>query len=498
MSMYPSEPSVSTSNGKMEEVVGSASSALLGKSRPSKAPELNLVERRNWMIHIHFIRKEFDTCKALLKEQLQETNDMCEYACYIQGLILRSEGSIQHSFEMFQRCRELNPQNVDNLRQMARSLFLLGRFDMAVAAYTQAEKEASSTPDWEIFYSKGLCYKHLKQLAAAREALRRSLQLHQHERTYDQLGQVALLQGDLQEAIATYQQATEQFPESAELLTSLGLLYMRAGQHQQAFEQLGSALAHQADSTAAILAAGSMMQGHGEFDVALSKYRVAARASAESPPLWNNIGMCFFGKKKYVATISCLKRANYLSPFDWKVLYNLSLVHLTMQQYASAFQFASAAVNLRPDHGPIYLLLAVALTHLDDPESAEQAYGAALAAQPTEPAVPLNLAVLLHALGRHAESRSQLAEYERRAAGAQPPPELAETAARLAGLLSGASTSGLPSISGASTSGLPSISGASTSGLPSISGASTSGLPSISGASTSGLPSISGAAQRPH
>jgi hypothetical protein len=51
----------------------------------------------------------------------------------------------------------------------------------------------------------------------------------------------------------------------------------------------------------AILAAGSMMQTHGDFDVALTKYRVVACAIPESPPLWNNIGMCFFGKKKYVA-----------------------------------------------------------------------------------------------------------------------------------------------------------------------------------------------------
>ena len=29
----------------------------------------------------------------------------------------------------------------------------------------------------------------------------------------------------------------------------------------------------------------------------------------ESPQLWNNIGMCFFGKKKHVAAVSCLKRA---------------------------------------------------------------------------------------------------------------------------------------------------------------------------------------------
>ena len=56
--------------------------------------------------------------------------------------------------------------------------------------------------------------------------------------------------------------------------------------------------------------------------------------------------------------ISCLKRAHYMSPFDWKVLYNLGLVHLTMQQYASAFHFLSAAINLNPRMGDLYMLLA--------------------------------------------------------------------------------------------------------------------------------------------
>ncbi|KAB7498889.1 Bardet-Biedl syndrome 4 protein, partial [Armadillidium nasatum] len=113
---------------------------------------------------------------------------------------------------------------------------------------------------------------------------------------------------------------------------------------------------------------------HQDYDVALSKYRIAALNIPESPPLWNNIAMCFFGKKKYVAAISCLKRANYLAPFDWKILYNLGLVHLTMQQYASAFHFLSAAVNLRPTKGHIFMLLAVTLTYLDDEENAKQAY----------------------------------------------------------------------------------------------------------------------------
>lgn len=67
--------------------------------------------------------------------------------------------------------------------------------------------------------------------------------------------------------------------------------------------------------------------------------------------------LCFFCLFLSQA-ISCLKRANYLSPFDWKVLYNLGLVHLTMQQYASAFHFLSAAINLNPRMGELYMLLA--------------------------------------------------------------------------------------------------------------------------------------------
>ncbi len=56
--------------------------------------------------------------------------------------------------------------------------------------------------------------------------------------------------------------------------------------------------------------------------------------------------------------ISCLKRAIYLSPFEWKILYNLGLVHLTMQQYASAFRYLNSAVNFRPKEAIIYSLMA--------------------------------------------------------------------------------------------------------------------------------------------
>lgn len=49
--------------------------------------------------------------------------------------------------------------------------------------------------------------------------------------------------------------------------------------------------------------------------------------------------MCFFGKGKYVAAVACLKRAVYITPFEWIISYNLGVVHLTtgaMPSFATA------------------------------------------------------------------------------------------------------------------------------------------------------------------
>ena len=71
------------------------------------------------------------------------------------------------------------------------------------------------------------------------------------------------------------------------------------------------------------------------------KYRIAAQINPHSAQLWNNIGMCFLGKQKFVASIACLKRALYFDPFEWIIAYNLGLVHLHIQQPLSAFMYFS-------------------------------------------------------------------------------------------------------------------------------------------------------------
>jgi Bardet-Biedl syndrome 4 protein len=50
-----------------------------------------------------------------------------------------------------------------------------------------------------------------------------------------------------------------QFPENSELLTTIGLLYIRLGQNNQAFQFLGNSLSYDSRKYKTILALGSII-----------------------------------------------------------------------------------------------------------------------------------------------------------------------------------------------------------------------------------------------
>ena len=133
----------------------------------------------------------------------------------------------------------------------------------------------------------------------------------------------------------------------------------------------------------------------------------------DSSELWNNIGMCFFGKQKYVAAIACLKRALYLDPFQWIAAFNLGLVNLNTKQYASAYHFFSVAINLKPDFSNSYMYLGITLNHLNDFESACQAFQKALKLEQQDCTIFLNFALVLYNNGLTEESKQMFEHSEK-------------------------------------------------------------------------------------
>ena len=367
-------------------------------------------ERRNWLIHVLYTRQEFTECLALIEEQLRECQGLCEYALYVKGLIKRGQGELQESLSLFQAATMISPQRANNLKQVGRSLFLLGRHKAAVDVYNEAAQHFDD--DWEILHHTGLCYTHLKLFTEAEEAFRRANVNQRHDCTYLQLGRLYTLQERYEAAIELYLEALEFSPENTELLTTVGLLYLRIGENFKAFDYLGNSLTLDPRDPRAILAAGSIIQDHQDYDVALSKYRVAAAQIPNSAQLWNNVGMCFFGKKNFVAAISSLRRALQLAPFEWIIAYNLGIIFLHAGQYASAFHYLSASINLKSDFASSYVYLAVWLSRVDDYDNACAAYEKALTME-SDHVFELNYAITLYNHKDYTASRAHLAAFEK-------------------------------------------------------------------------------------
>ena len=69
------------------------------------------------------------------------------------ALIRRQQGQIQESLQLFQAATCLNPNNVANLKQVGRSLYLLGKHKAAIDVYNEAWK--IGIEDWEIWHNQG-------------------------------------------------------------------------------------------------------------------------------------------------------------------------------------------------------------------------------------------------------------------------------------------------------------------------------------------------------
>ncbi|XP_030755352.1 Bardet-Biedl syndrome 4 protein homolog, partial [Sitophilus oryzae] len=213
------------------------------------------MEKLNWLMHLQHIRGEIDFCKKIINLELARSDGKNEYAFFKQGSILKEEGHIQEALEIFQKCLKLNPDNAIILREMAKCLYDMRRFRLALNAYLEAESLLKN-PDWKLCYFIAQCYLKLGNIEKAKEYAHKSVKMGKQEESYGLLMKILVSERDLKSAIAVSNAATECCPDSVNMLTESGLLYLKAGQSQYAFERLSQALALEPSHSKALLGIG--------------------------------------------------------------------------------------------------------------------------------------------------------------------------------------------------------------------------------------------------
>lgn len=185
----------------------------------SKWPnDLSSIDKYNWLLHVMYGRGEYDRIQQFIRAQSQRNS----YMTYVQALVYRQEGRIVEALDLFQTCVIQNPSLV-HIKQVAKSLSLLGRYRVAIDAYKEALTRANN--DWEIFHNLGLCYMNLHEYAEAKQYLLQAIQVSEiQEASYLALGKLHLLEGEREEAEAIFERGARRNPESPTLFTQIGLL----------------------------------------------------------------------------------------------------------------------------------------------------------------------------------------------------------------------------------------------------------------------------------
>lgn len=130
------------------------------------------------------------------------------------------------------------------------------------------------------------------------------------------LVQVQGARGEIDQAIATCQQAIQYLPSAPQLYSLLAQLYESKRDWTKAQEAYQKTLALKpGDPVAANNLANVMLQNGGNLDVAMSLAETARRGLPDSPNPADTLGWIYYQKGVYGSAISCKKLSN-CSPND--------------------------------------------------------------------------------------------------------------------------------------------------------------------------------------
>ena len=133
------------------------------------------------------------------------------------------------------------PIDTENIVSQGVNAMNAGRFEDALSFFSSVESQLYSHPALQL--NIGICHYHLGNLVNAQHYLEAACSLAPGlEEVQNALGAILIAKGDLSAALATFKFALNMHPNSAMLLSNIGLTYKELGSHDEAEDSLRRAL----------------------------------------------------------------------------------------------------------------------------------------------------------------------------------------------------------------------------------------------------------------
>jgi len=279
------------------------------------------------------------------------------FAPYFQlGNVQLAQKHFGEAEKFYQQALEKDSSSADALSGLMNTYVAQKEYDKAIAA---ANAQIAKSPNVSDFYDllATALFDGKKDYAGAETALHKAVALDKNNiDALQKLGKVQAQQGSLDQALATYLQASKDNPGEVSFYILAGELYEAKQNWDQAKAMYQQALSMSPDNPLASnnLAYVLLEQG-GNVDVAMGMAQTARRGMPNSPNAADTLGWAYYRKGIYQSAISQFQEALRLNeragaPDDPVLHYHLGLAYQKANQLALARQQLEKVLKLKPDH----------------------------------------------------------------------------------------------------------------------------------------------------
>ncbi len=189
-------------------------------------------------------------------------------------------------------------------------------------------------------------------------------------------------EGDVEGALAIFRQVVEERPQDAQAHFRLGLALAESGDDEAAVLSLGKAVEIDPQITDAYLALGNSYLRMEDRRSAFLAFNEAAKVAPENASTWFNLGSLYYLGGSFEPAIRALRKARELRPDDPEIHFRIGMTEMNQGLLRDAIISFRVAVRQKPDHAEAWINLANVLTVEQQFDEAEQAVGRALELQP--------------------------------------------------------------------------------------------------------------------
>jgi len=236
---------------------------------------------------------------------------------------------------------------------------------------------------------------------------------------HNNYGLVLAKDGQLQEAIAQYEEALRLKPDFGEVDVNLGLALASSGQRMEAIARYRDALRLNPAQPEAHTNLCIVLRQTGQFREAVAEGEEALRLRPDYPEADNNLAVALIQERRNTEAMSYLERALQLQPGYAEARSNLGLALLLAKRVPEAIAQEEEAVRLDPGFAHGHYSLGLVLSVAGRPEDATAQFEQAIKLEPGLVEAHLSLGRILFQVGRIKEGQAQMNEVVRLQAAAR-------------------------------------------------------------------------------